>query len=241
MRVKPYAIRFPSRNARHTALSAPGACMSTSGCSCRYRSSLRTCSGGPGGTSCTAQYRYPASGQRNGFPKSPATRHRRRGYERALRPHGHAGAHDKPRYHLRIRSRCQAAPVHHRTAGYRRALVRLPRRRLDAGQPTLMHAADSACGLSWSAEALERSSAHRGWVLSSACSAWIGGGQGAVAGCRRSRRAAHGMWGGRVQGPAPGLGRRHDRVGALSFAGCGAVAVPGRWHMQRWLCCMRNR
>ncbi len=81
MRVKPYAIRFPSRNARHTALSAPGGCMSTSGCSCRYRSSLRTCSGGPGETSCTGQYRYPASGQRNGFPKSPATRHRRRGYE----------------------------------------------------------------------------------------------------------------------------------------------------------------
>ena len=52
-RVKPYAIRFPSRNARHTALSAPGGCRSTSGCSCRYRSSLRTCSGGPGGTSCT--------------------------------------------------------------------------------------------------------------------------------------------------------------------------------------------
>ena len=81
MRVKPYAIRFPSRNARHTALSAPGGCMSTSGCSCRYRSSLRTCSGGPGGTSCTGQYRYPAGGQRNGFPKSPATRHRRRGSE----------------------------------------------------------------------------------------------------------------------------------------------------------------
>jgi len=81
MRVKPYAIRFPSRNARHTALSAPGGWMSTSGCSCRYCSSLRTWSGGPGGTSCTGQYRCPASGQRNGFPKSPATRHRRRGYE----------------------------------------------------------------------------------------------------------------------------------------------------------------
>jgi hypothetical protein len=48
MRVKPYAIRFPSRNARHTALSAPGGWMSTSGCSCRYRSSLRIWSGGPG-------------------------------------------------------------------------------------------------------------------------------------------------------------------------------------------------
>jgi hypothetical protein len=56
--------------------------MPTSGCSCRYRSSLRTCSGGPGGTSCTGQYCYPARGQRNGFPKSPATRHRRRGHER---------------------------------------------------------------------------------------------------------------------------------------------------------------
>ena len=69
MRVKPYTIRFPSRKAHHTALSAPGGCMSTSGCSCRYRSSLRTCSGGPGGTSCTGQYHYPVSGQRNGFPE----------------------------------------------------------------------------------------------------------------------------------------------------------------------------
>ena len=81
MRVKPYAIRFPSRNARHTALPAPGGCMSTSGCSCRYRSSLRAWSGGPGGTSCTGQYRYPVSGQRNGFLKSPATRHRRNVHE----------------------------------------------------------------------------------------------------------------------------------------------------------------
>ena len=95
MRVKPYAIRFPSRKARHTALPAPGGWMSTSGCSCRYRSSLRTWSGGPGGTLCTGQYRYPASGQRNGFPKSPATRPRRRAMS-ALRPHGRAGAHDKP-------------------------------------------------------------------------------------------------------------------------------------------------
>ena len=82
IRVKPYAIRFPSRNARHTALSAPGGCMSTSGCSRQYRSSLRTCSGGPEGTSCTGQYRYPVSDQRNGFPKSPATHHHHRGYER---------------------------------------------------------------------------------------------------------------------------------------------------------------
>jgi hypothetical protein len=69
MRVKPYATRFPPWNARHTALSASGGCMSMSGCSCRYRSSLGTWSGGPGGTSCTGQYRYPVSGQRNSFSK----------------------------------------------------------------------------------------------------------------------------------------------------------------------------
>jgi len=48
--------------------------MSTSGCSCRYRSSLGSCSGGPGGTSGTSQYRYPVGGQRNSFPKSQAIR-----------------------------------------------------------------------------------------------------------------------------------------------------------------------
>ena len=69
MRVKPYAMRSPPRNARHTALWAPGGCMSTSGCPCRYRSSLGTWSGGPGGTSRTGKYRYPVSGQRNSFPK----------------------------------------------------------------------------------------------------------------------------------------------------------------------------
>jgi hypothetical protein len=79
MRVKPYAIRSPSRNARHTALRPPGGSISTSGCSCRYRSSLRTWSGGPGGTSCTGQYRYPLSGPRNRLLKTRATR-RRRGY-----------------------------------------------------------------------------------------------------------------------------------------------------------------
>jgi hypothetical protein len=73
MRVKPYAIRSPSRNARHTALPAPGGSRSTSGCSCRYRSSLRTWSGGPGGTSCTGQYRYPVSCPRNRLVKN--TRH----------------------------------------------------------------------------------------------------------------------------------------------------------------------
>jgi len=116
--------------------------------------------------------------------------------------------------------------------------------RMDGRQPRTerpsARAAESARGLSWGAEALERSPAHRGWALGWASSAWIDGGRGAVAGCRRSRRAAHGIWGGRVQVAATGPGRRHDRVGALSFAGCGAVAVPGRWHMQRWLCCMRN-
>jgi hypothetical protein len=74
MRVKPYAMRSPSLTARHTALWAPGGCMSTSGCSCRYRLSLRTWSGGPGGISCTGQYRYRVSSQHKSFPKSHATR-----------------------------------------------------------------------------------------------------------------------------------------------------------------------
>jgi hypothetical protein len=71
--VKPYAMRSPSRYARHTALFVPGGWMSTSGCSCRYRSSLGTWSGGPGGTSRAGQYRYQVSGARKGFPKSDAT------------------------------------------------------------------------------------------------------------------------------------------------------------------------
>ena len=96
MRVKPYAIRCPSRNARHTALSAPGGCMSTSGFSWRYLSSLRTWSGGPGGTSCTGQYRYPVSGQRNGFPENHLLPAIAAVATSALRPHGRAGAHDKP-------------------------------------------------------------------------------------------------------------------------------------------------
>jgi hypothetical protein len=74
IRVKPYAIRSPSRNASHTALRAPGGSIPTSGCSRRYRSSLRTWSGGPGGTSCTGQYRYPVSGPRNRVLKTRATR-----------------------------------------------------------------------------------------------------------------------------------------------------------------------
>jgi hypothetical protein len=92
MRVKPYAMSSPSRNARHTALCAPGGCMSTSGCSCRYRSSLLSWSGGPGGTSCTGQYRYPVSGQRNGFPEM--TGHSALPSLRcdALPADGHAGA-----------------------------------------------------------------------------------------------------------------------------------------------------
>ena len=79
MRVNPYAIRSPSRNARHTALRAPGGSISTSGCSCRYRSSLRTWSGGPGGTSCTGQYRCPESGPRNRLLKIRPTRRCRYG------------------------------------------------------------------------------------------------------------------------------------------------------------------
>jgi hypothetical protein len=136
MRVKPYAIRFPSRNARHTALSAPGGWMSTLGCSCRYRSSLRTCSGGPGETSCTGQYRYPVSDQRNGFPKSPATRHHRRGYE--CRPHGRADAHDNPGPPSHLEPLLGSTP-------YTTGLLATDERRsgcsghrLDAGQPTLM-------------------------------------------------------------------------------------------------------
>jgi len=147
MRVKPYAMRSPSRNARHTALRAPGACMSTSGCSCRYRSSLGTWSGGPGGTSRTGQYRYPVSGQRNSFPKSHATPSRRRGcgYEvRALRPHGPAGAHDNPSTNFA----CEAAAkqhrnrplrrMYHRTAGYRPSADQVRPAQMDAGRPALM-------------------------------------------------------------------------------------------------------
>jgi len=113
---------FPSRNARHTALSAPGGCMSTSGCSCRYRSSLRTCSGGPGGTSCTGQYRYPAGSQRNGFPKSPATRHRRRASECPSPPWTCRVRMTNPGTTFASGAAARQHPVHHRTAGYRRAL-----------------------------------------------------------------------------------------------------------------------
>ena len=87
MRVKPYAMRSPSRNARHTALWAPGCWMSTSGCPCRYRSSLGTWSGGPGGTSRTGQYRYPVqrpAQQLSEITRYPPRRRRRRrgrGYE----------------------------------------------------------------------------------------------------------------------------------------------------------------
>ena len=49
MIVKPYSYKIPvPERAPYGALGA-GGCMSTSGCSCRYRSSLRTWSGGPGG------------------------------------------------------------------------------------------------------------------------------------------------------------------------------------------------
>ena len=138
MRVKPYAIRFPSRNARHTALSAPGGWMSTSGCSCRYRSSLRTCSGGPGGTSCTGQYGYPVSGQRKAFqnhlpPALVAVA------MSAFRPHGRAGAHDKPRYSTFASG--AVARQHPYTTGLLATAERwsdCPGRRLDAGLTTLI-------------------------------------------------------------------------------------------------------
>jgi hypothetical protein len=144
MRVKPYPIRSPSLNARHTALPAPGGSMSTSGCSCRYRSSLRTWSGGPGGTSCTGQYRYPVSGQRNGFPRSPATRHRRRSHER-IPPSWTLPVPMTTLYHRRICSGRQAAPIHHRTADYRRAPVRLSGAQI-GGRPAHPHADERASG-----------------------------------------------------------------------------------------------
>ena len=99
--------------------------MPTSGCSCRYRSSLRTCSGGPGRTSCTGQYRYPVSGQRNGFPGITATRHGRGGYERLPPPRTCRCARQTPVPTFASEAAARQHPVHHRTAGYRRALVRL--------------------------------------------------------------------------------------------------------------------
>jgi hypothetical protein len=101
--------------------------MSTSGCSRRYRSSLRTCSAGPGGTSCTGQYHYPVRGRRNRLSRitrqSPATVVAVVAMS-ASRPHARARAHDKSRHHLRIWGRCRAAPVHHQTVGYRPAQAR---------------------------------------------------------------------------------------------------------------------
>ena len=139
MRVKPYAIRFPSRNARHTALSAPGGCISTPGCSCR-----------------TAQASGPALAARGG-PLARASIAIRQAVSAtvsrnhllpvivvvamsAFRPHGCACAYHRPRYHLRIWSRCQAAP-HRPTTGVLATAERWLRcswRRLDTGQPTLM-------------------------------------------------------------------------------------------------------
>ena len=121
MRVKPYAIRSPSRNARHTALRAPGGSISTSGCSCRYRSSLRTWSGGPGGTSCTGQYRYPVSGPRNRLLKHAPPAVTAAAMD-TLRPHGHAGAYRKSRYH-HLRSR---AARQYREAAHHRCRVGMP-------------------------------------------------------------------------------------------------------------------
>ena len=145
MRVKPYAIRSPSRNARHTALRAPGGSISTSGCSCRYRSSLRTWSGGPGGTSCTGQYRYPVSGPRNRLPKHAPPAVTAAAMD-TLRPHGHAGAHRKSRYHHHLRSRRQAVPPGGLRAADTTGLVirlrpsadQVVPRRSDVCQPTLM-------------------------------------------------------------------------------------------------------
>jgi hypothetical protein len=113
MRVKPYAIRSPSRNARQTALRAPGGSISTSGCSCRYRSSLRTWFGRPGGTSCTGQYRCPVSGPRNRLLKTvlPAAA------IDTLRRHGCAGAHHKPG----ITTTCGAAARQYPRSGLRAA------------------------------------------------------------------------------------------------------------------------
>lgn len=103
MRVKPYAIRFPSRNARHTALSVPGGCMSTSGYSCRYRSSLQTWSGGPGEPLAPASIAIRPAVSATAFPNhlQPAIVVA----VSAFRPQARADAYAKPRYYLRIRSR----------------------------------------------------------------------------------------------------------------------------------------
>ena len=137
MRVKPYAIRFPPgtraiRDSRRQAAVCrrPGAPAGTA--------QAAGPSGGPGGTSCTGQYRYPASGQRNGFPKSPATRHRPAAMS-ALRP-----SSDGPVRVTDPRTTLQPEPPPGSTRippDCRLPAERQPgcsRRRLDAGQPALM-------------------------------------------------------------------------------------------------------
>ena len=89
--------------------------MSTSGCSCRYRSSLGSCSGGPGGTSGTGQYRCPVSGQRNSFRETGAIR-RRRGYRAPSAPMDRPTRMTNPCTTVRIRKSC----------GLGRAGLRLP-------------------------------------------------------------------------------------------------------------------
>jgi hypothetical protein len=137
MRVKPYAIRSPSRNARHTVLRAPGGSISTSGCSCRYRSSLRTWSGGPGGTSCTGQYRYPLSGPRNRLLKTRA---------RALRSSGpeQPGCWPGRRLRQRARPAIERSVVRHGRrarppAGHARASRSLRDRQLSRGSVIFAH------------------------------------------------------------------------------------------------------
>ena len=97
--------------------------MSTSECSCRYRSSLRTWSGGPGGTSCTGQYCYLASGQRNGFPESPATAIVAAMSAPALMD-GPVRMTDAGAT-FATGAAARQHPIYHRIAGYRRTLARL--------------------------------------------------------------------------------------------------------------------
>ena len=78
-----------------------------------------------GGTSCTGQYRYPAGGQRNGFPKSPATRQRCRGHER-LPPFMDTPVRmTNPGTAFASGAAARQHPYTTGIAGYQRALVRL--------------------------------------------------------------------------------------------------------------------
>ena len=112
--------------------------MSTSGCSCRYRSSLRTCSGGPGEplarASIAIRQAVSATAFRNHLLPAIVVV-----AMSVFRPHGRAGAHDKtsvPPSHLK--------PLPGSTPYTTGLLATIERwsgcsgRRLDAGQPTLM-------------------------------------------------------------------------------------------------------